>query len=160
LSRHATMGLLGNCISMTGVPVVRKLLVAPESKMAHLMMVSMLMFTVQMRRQQVILGGDWARRLYIVIYPYTTLIVCPCLSKVVVPALIGWGRRTLLGRQCMFICVVEHHSIVHHSIAGLGGGDDVCLLVGSGMGSKTPAGGHSRESWLIHANREAEGGHA
>jgi hypothetical protein len=60
----------------------------------------------------------------------------------------------------MLICVVECNRIVHHSIAGLGGGDDVCLLVGSSMGSKTPAGGHSRESWLIGANWEAEGGRA
>jgi hypothetical protein len=35
------MGLLANCTLVMGVPVVRKLLVAPESKMAHLFMVSM-----------------------------------------------------------------------------------------------------------------------
>ncbi len=34
---------------MTGALVVRKLVIAPESKMAHLLMVSMLMLTVQRR---------------------------------------------------------------------------------------------------------------
>jgi hypothetical protein len=56
------MGLLASCMSMTGVPVVRKLLVAPESKMAHLMMVSMLMFTVQMRWLQVHIGWGLGKK--------------------------------------------------------------------------------------------------
>jgi hypothetical protein len=41
LGRHGTMGLLASCILVTGVPGVRKLLVAPESKITHLLMVSM-----------------------------------------------------------------------------------------------------------------------
>ena len=82
----------------------------------------------------------------------STLIVRPCLSTVVVPALISWGRRTLLGRWCLLICNVEHHSVVHHSIAGLGEGNVVGLLVGSSMGSKTPAARDSRESWPIGAH--------
>jgi hypothetical protein len=41
------MGLLASCTLVTGAPVVRKLLVVPESKKAHLLMVSMLMLTVQ-----------------------------------------------------------------------------------------------------------------
>ncbi len=47
LSRRATMGLLANCTLVTGALVVRNLLIALESKMAHLLMVSMLMLTVQ-----------------------------------------------------------------------------------------------------------------
>jgi hypothetical protein len=41
------MGLLASCTLVMGVPVVRKLLIAPESKIAHLLIVSMLMLTVQ-----------------------------------------------------------------------------------------------------------------
>jgi hypothetical protein len=41
------MGLLASCTLVTGAPVVRKLLVAPEFKIAHLLMVSMSMLTVQ-----------------------------------------------------------------------------------------------------------------
>jgi hypothetical protein len=41
------MGLLASCTLVTVAPVVRKLLVAPESKMAHLLMVSMSMLTAQ-----------------------------------------------------------------------------------------------------------------
>ncbi len=47
LGRHATMGLLASCTLVMGAPVVRKLLVALESKIVHLLMVSMLMLTVQ-----------------------------------------------------------------------------------------------------------------
>jgi hypothetical protein len=47
LSRCVTMGLLASCMLVTGAPVVRNSLVAPESKMAHLLMVSMLRLTVQ-----------------------------------------------------------------------------------------------------------------
>ncbi len=46
LGRRATMGLLASCTSVTGAAVVRKLLVVPESKMAHLLMVSMSILTV------------------------------------------------------------------------------------------------------------------
>jgi hypothetical protein len=84
--------------------------------------------------------------------PYTTLIIRPCLSEVVIPAVIGWGRRTLLGRRHLLICVVVRHSVVHHSLAGLGGGDAVGLLVGSGVGSKTPAAKCSRELWPTGAH--------
>ncbi len=49
LSRRATMGLLASCTVVMGALVVRKLLIAPESKMAHLFMVSMPMLTVQRR---------------------------------------------------------------------------------------------------------------
>jgi hypothetical protein len=41
---------------------------------------------------------------------------------------------------------------------GWGGGDVVGLLVDSGVGSKTPAAGGSRESWPIGAHCESEGG--
>ena len=47
LGRPATMGLLASCTLVTRVPVVRKLLVVPESKMALLVMVSMSISTVQ-----------------------------------------------------------------------------------------------------------------
>jgi hypothetical protein len=47
LGRCATMCLLASCTLVMGALVVRKLLVAPESKMVHLLMVSMSMFTVQ-----------------------------------------------------------------------------------------------------------------
>jgi hypothetical protein len=47
LGRRATMGLLASCTLVMGALVVRKLLVAPESKIAHLLMVSMSMLTVQ-----------------------------------------------------------------------------------------------------------------
>jgi hypothetical protein len=46
LGRPAIMGLLASCTLVTGVPGVRKLLVVPESKMADLLMASMLMLTV------------------------------------------------------------------------------------------------------------------
>ncbi len=46
LGRRAMMGLLASCVLVMGAPVVRKLLVAPESKMAHVLMVSMSMLTV------------------------------------------------------------------------------------------------------------------
>ncbi len=41
------MGLLASCTLVMGEPVVRKLLVVPEAKISHLLMVSMLMLTVQ-----------------------------------------------------------------------------------------------------------------
>jgi hypothetical protein len=47
LGRHVTMGLLASCMLVTGAPVLRKLLVVPESKMALLVMVSMSISTVQ-----------------------------------------------------------------------------------------------------------------
>ncbi len=47
LGRCATIDLLAFCTVVIGMLVVRKLLVAPESKMAHLLMVSMSMLTVQ-----------------------------------------------------------------------------------------------------------------
>jgi hypothetical protein len=47
LGRCATMVFLESCTLVMGAPVVRKLLVVPESKMAHLLMVSMWMLTVQ-----------------------------------------------------------------------------------------------------------------
>jgi hypothetical protein len=52
----------------------------------------------------------------------------------------------------MLICVVECHCVVHHWVTRLGGGNVVGLLVGSGMGSKTPVAGRSRESWPIGAH--------
>jgi hypothetical protein len=59
----------------------------------------------------------------------------------------------------LLICIVVHHSVIHHSLAGLGGEILLTLLIGFGVGFKTPAAGCSRESWLIGANWEAEGGH-
>jgi hypothetical protein len=47
LGRRAMMGLLASCTLVMGVLVVSKLLVAPESKITHLLIVSMLMLTVQ-----------------------------------------------------------------------------------------------------------------
>ncbi len=47
LGRHAMIGLLASCKLVTGAPVVRKLLIVPESKVSHLLMVSMSMLTVQ-----------------------------------------------------------------------------------------------------------------
>ncbi len=41
------MGFLASCTLVTGAPVVRKLLIVPESKMAHLLVVFMSMLTVQ-----------------------------------------------------------------------------------------------------------------
>ncbi len=49
LGKHATMGLMARWTLLTGALVVRKLLVAPESKMAQLLMESMLMLTVRRR---------------------------------------------------------------------------------------------------------------
>jgi hypothetical protein len=46
LGRRATMGLLASCTLVIGAPVVRKFLFVPESKMAHLLMVSISMLTV------------------------------------------------------------------------------------------------------------------
>ncbi len=46
VGQACTMGLLANCTLVTGVLVVRKLLVVPESKMANLLMVFMSMLTV------------------------------------------------------------------------------------------------------------------
>jgi hypothetical protein len=47
LGRHGRMGLLASCMLVTGAPVVRKLPVVLESKITHLLMVSMSMLTVQ-----------------------------------------------------------------------------------------------------------------
>ena len=47
LGRRATIGFCVGWMLVTCAPVVRKLLVAPESKMAHLLMVSMSMLTVR-----------------------------------------------------------------------------------------------------------------
>ena len=49
LGKHATMGLMVRWTLLTGALVMRKLLVAPESKMAQLLMESMSMWTVQRR---------------------------------------------------------------------------------------------------------------
>ncbi len=43
------MSLLASCTLVMGAPVLRKFLVVPESKMAHLLMVSMSILTVQRR---------------------------------------------------------------------------------------------------------------
>jgi hypothetical protein len=59
----------------------------------------------------------------------------------------------------MLICIVERHCVVHHCGTSLGVGNVVGLLVGSGVGSKTPAAGRSRESWPVSANWEVEYGH-
>ncbi len=47
LGRRATIGVWVGWMLVTCAPVVRKLLVAPESKMAHLLMVAMSMLTVR-----------------------------------------------------------------------------------------------------------------
>ena len=47
LGRRAAIGFWAGWMLVTWAPVVRKLLVAPESKMAQLLMVSMSMLTVQ-----------------------------------------------------------------------------------------------------------------
>ncbi len=47
LGMHAMMGLLASCTLVMGAPVVRNFLIVPESKITHLLMVSMLMLTVQ-----------------------------------------------------------------------------------------------------------------
>jgi hypothetical protein len=47
---------------------------------------------------------------------------------------------------------------VHHCITRLGGGNVFGLLLGSGVGTKTPAAGCSRELWPVGAHGEAEGG--
>ena len=47
LGRRATIGFWVGWMLVTCAPVVRKLLVAPESKMAHLLMASMSMMTVR-----------------------------------------------------------------------------------------------------------------
>ncbi len=47
LGSRATIGFWVGWMLVTCAPVVRKLLVAPESKMAHLLMVSMSMLTVR-----------------------------------------------------------------------------------------------------------------
>jgi hypothetical protein len=60
LGRRATLGLLASCSLVMGVPVVRKLLVALESKIAHLLMVSMSMLTVQ-RRVAAARAYGWVR---------------------------------------------------------------------------------------------------
>jgi hypothetical protein len=51
----------------------------------------------------------------------------------------------------MLICVVECHCVVHHCITKLGVGNVFGLLVGSSVGSKTPASGCSRELRPISA---------
>jgi hypothetical protein len=58
----------------------------------------------------------------------------------------------------MLTYVVECHCVAHHCITRLGGGNVVGLLVGSVMGTKTPASGRSRELWPVGAHGEAEGG--
>jgi hypothetical protein len=50
------------------------------------------------------------------------------------------------GRGCTLIGIVKHHCVVHHCGTGIGVGNVVGLLVGSGVGSNTPAAGRSRES--------------
>jgi hypothetical protein len=57
LGRRAAMGLLARCTLVMGAPVVRKLLVVPESKIAHLLMVSMSMLTVQ--RSAAVASAYW-----------------------------------------------------------------------------------------------------
>jgi hypothetical protein len=56
------------------------------------------------------------------------------------------------------MCLAVRHSVVHHSLARLGGGDVVGFLLGSSVGSKTPAAGCSRELWPVGAHWVAEGG--
>jgi hypothetical protein len=58
----------------------------------------------------------------------------------------------------MLICIVECHHGVHNCSTRLGVGNIVGLLVGSNVGSKTPAAGRSRELWPVGAHWEAEGG--
>jgi hypothetical protein len=58
----------------------------------------------------------------------------------------------------MLICVVKHHSVVHHCSTKMGVGNVVGMLAGFGMGSQTPDSGGSRESLPVGAHWEAEGG--
>ncbi len=58
----------------------------------------------------------------------------------------------------MLICVVEHHCVVHHCGTRLGVGNVIGLMVGSSVGSKTPAAGRSRELQYVGTHWEAEGG--
>jgi hypothetical protein len=70
------------------------------------------------------------------------------------------GQDNPAGRKHLLIWVVVHHSVLHHSLAGLGGeGDVVGLLVSSGEWPKTPAARCSRELWTVGAHWEAESGH-
>jgi hypothetical protein len=57
----------------------------------------------------------------------------------------------------MLIDIIECHHGVHHCVTELGVGNVVSLPVGSGVGSKTPASGRSRESRLVGTHWEAEG---
>jgi hypothetical protein len=63
LGKHAMMGLMARWMLLSEALVMRKLLVAPESKMAQLLMESMLMLTEKSGSGKGIwLGGVWARR--------------------------------------------------------------------------------------------------
>jgi hypothetical protein len=50
LGKRVTMGLMARWMLLTGALVVRKLIIAPESKMAQLLMEPMLMLTVRRRK--------------------------------------------------------------------------------------------------------------
>ncbi len=58
LGKRATMGLMACWTLLTGALVMRKLLIAPESKMAQLLMESMSMLIVR-RRVAVVRAYGW-----------------------------------------------------------------------------------------------------
>jgi hypothetical protein len=59
----------------------------------------------------------------------------------------------------MLIGIAECHCVAHHCGTGLGGGEnDVGLLVGPGVGSKTPTAGCNRESQSVGTHWEVGGG--
>jgi hypothetical protein len=103
LGRHATVGLLAICMLVTGAPVVRKLFVAPESKMDYLLMVSMSLLTVQ--RSAAVASAYWVgirqegNRLWCSLI--VLLSSAPACQKLLYkPILVGAGRTCGGGDAC------------------------------------------------------------
>jgi hypothetical protein len=118
LVRRAMMGLLARRTFVMGAQVVRKLLIVSESKMANLLMVSMSMLTVG--RSVAAASAYWVgigREGTILCFNLILLLTSTLACQKLLYRPDWMGQKDPAGKD-----IVVCHSVVHHSLAGLGGG--------------------------------------
>ena len=148
LGRRATIGFWVGWMLVTCAPVVRKLLVVPEFKMAHLLMVSLSMLTVRRSvaaaRAYGWVGVGRVDNIFCEIFILLLSAAPPCQKFV-------WSVN---GRGRLLVSVVTGgHCVLHHCSTTLGRGHIVGSLVGRGMGSKTPTAGSHGQTRAVVAKR-------
>ena len=147
-------------------PVVRELLVAPESKLAHLLMMSMYMLTVWRRvataRAYGWVGvGQVCNIVFVrfILYCYRPpLIVRSCCT---IPDWVGPAALAWVGASADRCCwMTSYYASLQYQVEG--GGDIVGPLVCSDVGSKTPTAGchgkmHVVAKWIEEGGGVVDG---